>query len=114
MEAGRPLTRARLGAGGDMARLIVERIGGLAGFGLPQSRLRSRGEMNLDALDAAQRQKLEDLFTAAHDLHRSPAPDRDAFVYVLSRERPEGTETIRLPERAVPAFISACVVDELL
>lgn len=98
-----------------MAVVTVERVGGLAGFGMARSRIRSRGEVDPDQLGAADRRTLDRLFSgsARGGKSESTTPVRDGFVYVLSRPAPNGTETVRLPESAVPAFISACVVDEL-
>ena len=40
----------------------IERLGGLAGFGSPRSRLRSTGKVALDKLSRAERDMLEALF----------------------------------------------------
>lgn len=90
--------------------LKIERLGGLAGFGLPQSRLRSVGQLDLSALPAHVLSAVDALFDRPNDPQHSP----DAFRYRLTRSTPAGEHTIEVPESAVPEAVSSAVQDELL
>lgn len=94
-----------------MAKLHVERIGGLAGYGGSRSNIRSQGEIDTADLSAADRHAVDGLFLSNAKANASPA--RDAFRYRISRTTPEGIETIEAPEAIVPAALSQCVKDEL-
>lgn len=96
-----------------MGRLKIERIGGLAGFGLPGSKLKSTGEQDIEALSAADRAAIEALF---HDKapQQKPGPERDAFRYRLTREKNGQDETVEVPESVVPQAIKSCVTDKLM
>ena len=95
-----------------MATLHVERIGGLAGFGGTQSAIRSRGQIEVAALSAADAKAVEALFQQLGKATDSLV--RDGFRYRLSRRTPAGTETIEVPESAVPATVMQCVKDEFV
>jgi hypothetical protein len=97
---------------GDMAKLHIERIGGLAGFGGIRSHVRSHGEIDTAALSTADQQAVERLFQSHGQEESSQA--RDTFRYRISRTTPEGVETIVAPEEAIPAALSQCVKDELV
>lgn len=100
------------GAVGAVTTLHVERIGGLAGFGGPRSRIRSRGEIDVATLSNADRTVVERLFRSHGQ--SQPAQARDTFRYRISRTTAAGVETIEAPEDAVPAALSQCVKDELV
>jgi hypothetical protein len=95
-----------------MAKLHVERVGGLAGFGGAGSHIRSHGEVDTSGLCAAEQQAIEALFHS----HRKAKPSqaRDAFRYRISRMTPAGVETVEVPEQIVPPALSQCVKDELV
>jgi hypothetical protein len=95
-----------------MAKLHVERIGGLAGFGGARSHVRSRGEIDTAALSAKDQQAVERLFRSRGKAKSSKA--RDSFRYRISRDTPEGVETVEVPEEVVPAALSQCVTDEFV
>jgi hypothetical protein len=95
-----------------MAKLHVERIGGLAAFGAPRSRIRSHGEVDTAALSPADQRAVEGLFQSHGKA--PPTQARDTFRYRISRVTPDGVETIEAPEDAVPAALSQCVKDELV
>jgi hypothetical protein len=97
-----------------VAILKVERIGGLAGFGIPGGHLRSRGQLDVASLSTADRRTIEGLFKAGGGA-QSPrtAQTRDGFCYRISRATPSGTETIELHESVVPTAVIACVKDVL-
>jgi hypothetical protein len=91
-------------------RVEVERLGGLAGFGLPGSRLRSRGELDLAQLSSADSSALDALF-GPPQTHADPSPD--GFRYRLTRHDDAGTRVIEVPETDVPAALRDCVKDSL-
>ena len=95
-------------------RLEIERLGGLAGFGLPGSRLRSRGQLDIAQLSAADRLAVDRLFDSP--LEGKPARDdvRDAFRYRLTRQTAHGARTIEVSEQHVPAALKDCLSDELV
>lgn len=95
-----------------MSLILVERLGGLAGFGGPNARLRSRGQIALPDLSEAQRETLEQLFQLKEKSTVSEM--RDGFRYRISRPTRSDNESIELPEATVPAWITACVKDELI
>ncbi len=92
--------------------LRVERVGGLAGYGGARARIRSHGQITLESLPTADRRRVESLFESPVNSFASSL--RDGFRYRLSRESPAGTQTIEVPEEALPAAVTGCVKDELL
>ena len=88
----------------------VERLGGLAGFGLPGSRLRSRGHVDVAHLGAADRKALAALF----DKPPPTPPMPDGFRYRLTRQTPAGPQAVEIAEQHVPESIRNCVSDELI
>ena len=95
-----------------MAKLEVERIGGLAGFGGTRSHVRSRGEIDLTDLSAAEQSAVESLFQSGGK--PKPSEMRDGFHYRITRTTSKGVETIVAPEEAVPATIRGSVKDEIV
>ena len=89
-----------------MDRLKIERVGGVAGFGGPH--LKSRGEVTLSDLSAADQKTVEQLFA---DPDKVPVRrgQADAFSYRITR----GAQTIEVPEHAVPPAIRNSVKDVL-
>jgi hypothetical protein len=89
--------------------LSVEKLGGLAGFGTPQSPLRSRGTVDASSLS------LQDLATV-NSFFSAPPPDSqvpDGFRYRITRQGSQGEESVEVPEHLVPESISTAVQDEL-
>jgi len=94
----------------DQDRVTIERVGGFAGFGLPGSHLKSRGELSASELSPADLQALDALFKAdAHVGESMP----DAFRYRITRKIGAHEQTIEVPEDSVPASIRNCVTDTL-
>lgn len=92
----------------------VEKLGGLAGFGLPGARLRSRGKIDPANLAAAERAAVETLFSEQPEVSSSsPSQARDAFRYRLTRHTDAGPQSVEVAEAAVPASVRNCVTDEL-
>ncbi|MDC8784721.1 protealysin inhibitor emfourin [Roseateles koreensis] len=99
----------------DSERLTLERLGGLAGFGLPGSRLRSRGELVVAELSAADKLQVAALFAAHQQTSVACAIPPDAFRYRLTRHgEPARAVSIELQEAQVPSVLRDCVQDELL
>lgn len=96
----------------NLAKLHIERIGGLAGFGGVRSHVRSHGEIDTASLSGEDRGAVEALFQSQGK--EKPSQARDTFRYRISRTTPEGVETIEAPEEMVPAALSQCVKDELV
>ena len=96
-----------------MGTLKIERIGGLAGFGVPGSRIKSSGELATSALSAADQAAVEALFQNPAG-RQKPGPERDAFRYRITRVKDGREQTIEVPEAVVPQALTACVSDKLL
>jgi hypothetical protein len=96
-----------------MSMLKIERIGGLAGFGLPGSRLRSIGEQAVAALSAADQALVDDMFRNP-ERHKGSGQARDAFRYRITRNRDGKDETVEVAEAAVPHALRAVVSDKLV
>jgi hypothetical protein len=90
----------------------IERLGGLAGFG-PPGPLRSRGRIDSARLSARDRGQVEALFAPAASA-AVPPPPADGFRYRLSRETPQGPQSVEVPESAVPESLRRAVKDELV
>jgi hypothetical protein len=93
--------------------LLIERLGGLAGFGLPGSPLKSRGELDLSKLPQTVRQSIDDLF----DKPPSAEPTRPGpvhpFRYRMTRQTDKGSQTVEVPFDAVPSVVHESVKDVL-
>ena len=94
-----------------MDEISIERVGGLAGMGLPGSRMRSHGRVRLSKLGAADRGFVERAF-AAGDQAR-PAGPADTFEYRLTRQTDRGPHTVKLHAPSLPPDLEACLADEL-
>jgi hypothetical protein len=94
-----------------MGTLKIERVGGLAGFGLPGSKIQSIGEQSISALSPADQASVEALF-------QNPPPQekqqRDTFRYRITRTVEGKKQTVEVPESAVPMALKACVSDRLI
>lgn len=92
-------------------RIDVERLGGLAGYGMPGGHLRSRCHVMAQGLSLADQVMLRDIF-----LHPVEAlvQTRDAFRYSLTRQRHNRLHTVVVAEAAVPESILNCLRDELV
>ena len=95
-----------------MDELFIERIGGVAGFGLPGARIRSRGRCEVSALSANDQAAVEKLFAKGGAQARQRGPD--AFRYRITRQTVDGPQTIEAPEHAVPQAIASSVRDEFI
>lgn len=96
-----------------MVDIAIERIGGLAGFGLPGSHIESRGEVASTALSAATRARVDVLFATYGKGKAAPGKGADGFSYKISRATVNGMQVITVPEAEVPAELRDCVTDRL-
>ncbi|HTQ36296.1 MAG TPA: protealysin inhibitor emfourin [Steroidobacteraceae bacterium] len=88
----------------------VERLGGLAGFGIGAARISSRGHCDTSLLSQEERAIVESLFRLPE---KGAAGGADRFRIRLTRRMGEGTQTAVVPETLVPARVLACLRDEL-
>jgi len=100
------------GDANNMAKVQVERIGGLAGFGGARSRVRSRGEIEWTDVSPADQQALDSLFQSPGNA--KPSQVRDGFRYRITRTTAKGLQTIEAPEEAVPMALRQSVKDEIV
>jgi hypothetical protein len=95
-----------------MAILHIERIGGLAGFGGINARIRSRGQIDTTALSPADQNTVDSLFQTGGAT--APPKVADSFRFRISRTTAAGTETVEANESQVPAAVASCVKDEFV
>lgn len=94
--------------------LKIERKGGLAGFGLPNSRVRSVGSLDLRTLSLSDRQAIESLFADGTSRGSPGGPvQADAFHYHLTMTTARGEKTVVVPEADVPDAVRDVVHDEM-
>jgi hypothetical protein len=99
-----------------MAKLTIERKGGLAGFGTSRSRIVSTGELELEDLSETDREVVEALLRPPKKATRSksrkkPTEAADGFRYELSLE---GELPVTVPEASVPQAVRQCVQDRFV
>jgi hypothetical protein len=95
-----------------MSKLRVERIGGFAGFGGPNSKLRSVGEIDTEQLSSEDKKVVEELFVSTKKGKSTVA--RDTFRFKISRVTSKGSESIEAEEENVPDVVRRCVRDEII
>jgi hypothetical protein len=95
-----------------LGTLKIERIGGLAGFGLPASRIESTGELAISALSSDDQASVAALFQNPARLQK-PGPERDAFRFRITRTLKGRSQTVEVPESDVPLALKNCVSDKL-
>ncbi|MEX8493748.1 protealysin inhibitor emfourin [Sphaerotilus sp.] len=95
--------------------LHIERLGGLAGMGLPASHLRSEGRLAADALSDADRAAVDRLFARPPATRSAASPVRDGFRYRITRTSATGVpEMVELAaESQVPQALLDCIQDTL-
>lgn len=94
----------------DQDLVKIERVGGFAGFGLPGSHLKSRGELSTSELSPADLRALDSLFQG-DDREGEPMPD--GFRYRITRKIGSSERTIEVPEHSVPMSLKNSVKDTL-
>lgn len=91
-------------------KLRVERIGGLAGLGGKNSRLRSTGEIDSESLSEEDKNVVENLFLFKGKEEQTDA--RDTFRYRISRTTSKGLESVEVSEEKIPHAVRRSVRDE--
>jgi len=94
-----------------MSKLKVEKIGGFGGFGVGNSHLKSRGEIDMDQLSEEDKKAIEDLFISEG---KSGGSHGNTFLYRISRISSKGIESIEADEERVPNTVAQCVKDEII
>ncbi len=94
----------------DHDLLSVERVGGFAGFGLPDSHLRSKGKVSISELSPEDLRVIDELFR--RDSHLEILKP-DNFLYHITRRVGNKQQTIVVPEENIPLSIRSCVKDTL-
>ena len=94
----------------DQDLVKIERVGGFAGFGLPGSHLKSRGELSVSELSPTDLRALDALFQG-NDQAGEPMPD--GFRYRITRKIGSTEHTIEVPEHSVPPALKNSVQDTL-
>lgn len=93
-------------------QLSVERIGGLGGFGLASSHLKSKGQISSSELSREDAHKLQALFEGKLSIS-SELEVVDGFRYRITRKTESNLKTIELSEEQTPVAIKNCVKDTL-
>ena len=96
-----------------MTDIVIERIGGLGGFGLPGAHVESKGAVATSALSPATQARVDVLFTTYGKSKAAQAKGADGFSYKLSRTSVNGNQVITVPEAEVPAELRDSVTDRL-
>ena len=96
-----------------MRTVKIEKIGGLAGYGLPGSRIKSSGETAISAPSPADQAWVEAMFQKP-PRSQEAGNERDTHRYRITRTANGQDQTIEVPEALVPHALKACVTDKLL
>ena len=96
-----------------MGTVKIEKTGGLAGFGLPVSKIKSIGESDISALSRADQAWVEALFQKPPRSQQA-GNERDTHCYRITRTKNGRDQTVEVPEAQVPHALKACVTDKLL
>lgn len=91
-------------------KLEIERLGGLAGMGLPGSRIRSRAMVHASEMSDAEKKSVSALFERKGG---APETQPDAFRYRLTLHSPRGNRQVEVGEGDVMASLRDRVQDEL-
>ena len=93
-----------------MTTYLVEKLGGLAGFGGPSARIRSTGTIDDHSLSLKDRDLLQNLFISERQMKFSQKCDE--FMYRISKREDGSDNCIEVPESLLPDSIRNCVRDE--
>ena len=84
-----------------MSTVKIEKIGGLAGFGLPGSRLKSSGETAISALSPADQAWVEALFQKP-PRSQEAGNERDTHRYRITRTKNGRDQTLKFLRHRCP------------
>jgi hypothetical protein len=85
-------------------RIRIERLGGLAGMGAPQSAMRSFADIQLDHLAPADRHALQSVLERA-PRKAAAGQRRDAFTYRITREGAPAGEAFEAQGEEIPQAV---------
>lgn len=94
-------------------RIEIQRLGGMAGIGLPGSRIRSQVELRGSDLSREERLSIETLFESKAGISGGP-PRPDAFRYQITVDSGAGRHTIVVGQADLLESLQARVHDELI
>lgn len=93
----------------------IERLGGLGGFGLPGSAIRSRAVLTVADLSAGEHQALAGLLgTGTAPASTAARGAADGFRYRVTHVRGSARHELEVPESALPQSLQERVKDELI
>ncbi|WP_293998610.1 protealysin inhibitor emfourin [Sphaerotilus sp.] len=94
--------------------LHIERLGGLAGMGLPASHLRSEGRLAADALSAADRAAVDRLFAPRPASRGAASPVRDGLRYRITRTSATGApDVVEVAEEVAASQVPQALLDSI-
>lgn len=94
--------------------LLIERLGGFAGMGLPGSHIRSRAVLVGKALNAEESRSLAALFATPAKVSATAAKKADGFRYRLTLQRKDDRQIVEVDEAALLVSLQQRVQDELM
>src|SRR5215831_19721669 len=83
---------------GTMGDVVIEQLGGFVGGGTPLGHLRMEGRMAWSALSEEDQRRLDALFAERKPVNAN-------LRYRLTRDGPNGPETVEAPVEAVPEVL---------
>ena len=83
---------------GTMGDVVIEQLGGFVGGGTPLGHLRMEGRMAWSALSSADQARLDALFAQRKPVNAN-------LRYRLTRDGPNGVETVEVSPEAVPEVL---------
>lgn len=95
-------------------QLLIERLGGLAGVGLPGSHIRSRAVLACKAMGAEESRCVAALFAAPPPAGAAAGTGADGFRYRLTLRGKNSSREIEVAEAALLPSLQQRVQDELV
>ncbi len=95
-------------------QLEIERLGGLAGVGLPGSRIRSRALVEGRALSDEESKSVAALFATPSAVSATATKDADGFRYRLTLHRHNDSQKLEVGEATLLVSLQQRVQDELI
>ncbi|MEI7921714.1 MAG: protealysin inhibitor emfourin [Planctomycetota bacterium] len=92
----------------------IERLGGLAGFGLPSSRIRSHITLSYNDLNDKEIKNIDALFLLSPDRFKTMNKVADFFRYRIEVKSSGTTKTIEVSENDLIASIKDRIKDVLM
>jgi hypothetical protein len=95
-----------------MTTYIIEKLGGIAGFGGPFARIRSIGTIDERSLSLKDRDYLQNLFLSYST--KRFTQQCDEFIFRIIQKNDNEEKRIDVPESLLPDSIRSCVRDEFV